>query len=233
MKEQDFMRILGSNIRTSRISAGMTQGELAKAIGRSLASVSKYERGGCAIDSYTLCNIADTLTVTASQLLPERERPSMEASADSNWNIISQHDRYYLHNIGFLSQKLCCSQIDVDWGANEAVMYIDMYGQPRPNRPPQSNAILYGKVYTSSASTIIWVNNPVAPIDYFQIVINSAAWYAGKQVCYVSYATANWRSVASKGVITTTPERPANIEELITFTKDELKDIRKKNLVLF
>ena len=45
MKEHDFMKKLGNNIRTFRTQAGLTQGELAKQIGRSVASISKYERG--------------------------------------------------------------------------------------------------------------------------------------------------------------------------------------------
>ena len=68
---------------------------------------------------------------------------------------------------------------------------------------------------------------------YFHIVINSADWYAGNQICHVSYSTVDWRSVASKGVITTTPECPPNINELLAFTKDELKNIKKRNQVLF
>lgn len=232
MKEQDFMRLLGSNIRAARTSAGMTQGDLARTIGRSIASVSKYERGDCAVDCYTLSNIADALAVSTTQLLPPRDRPAGESLQANRWSIITKHDTFYLHNIGYMSQRLCCSTIKIDWQANEAVMYVDM-GMPFKGMDLHTSSVLYGRIYSSSASTIITVNNPVAPIDYYHIVINSADWYAGKQICHISYSTNNWRSVSSKGALTTTPECPENIEELLAFTKEELKEIKKKNQVLF
>ncbi len=232
MEERDFMQLLGSHIRTFRIQCGFTQTDLAERIGRSVASISKYERGDCAIDSYTLCNIARVLNVTTTQLLPDQLRTTRAADApDNQWSIISRHDRFYLYNIGFISKKLCCSQIDLNWTDGTAIMYVDL-GRP-PKGITQSNMILYGNVYSTSACTNIWVTNPVAPIDYFHIVINSADWYAGKQTCYVSYSTVNWRSVATKGLIMAKPECPPDIDEQLAFTKEELRDIKKKNLVLF
>lgn len=231
MDEHEFMRLLGSNIRSSRVQLGMTQGELAKRIGRSIASVSKYERGECAIDSYTLCTIAEILSVSTSRLLPEKKLTASPLSADSHWNPIAQYNSFYLHNVGFISQKLCCSFIEIDWQTNDVVMYVDI-GKPYKDYV-LTNMTLYGKVYATGACTNIYVSNPIAPIDYFHVVINSADWYAGKQVCHVSYSTVDWRCVASKGVLTTTQECPDGIEELLAFTKEELKEIKKKNQVLF
>ena len=231
MKEQDFMRILGNTIRAYRVSAGMKQSDLAQAIGRSIASISKYERGDCAIDSYTLTNIADALNVSTSQLLPTDPVGRVFAD-DQRWSILTKHDTFYLHNIGYISQRLCCSLIKIDWSVNEAVMYVDM-GLPVSKVEIHAESILHGRIYSTSASTIIWVNNPVAPIDFYHIVINSADWYAGRQICHIHYSTSNWRSVASKGVITTSPKCPKNIDELLTFSKEELREIKRKNQVLF
>jgi|GEM_PF-3146618 len=232
MKEQDFMRQLGGNIRTFRTEAGLTQGDLAKAIGRSIASISKYERGDCAVDSYTLFNIAEVLNVTTTQLLPDQRRTPRGAEAGGQqWSIISRYDRFYLYNYGFISQRLCCSQIDINWEDGTATMHVDMGRTPKGFQ--QANMILHGHVYATSACTTILVNNPIAPIDYFHIVINSADWYAGKQTCHVSYSTVDWRTVAAKGVIMTRPECPPNIDELIAFTKEDLRVIKKSNLVLF
>lgn len=231
MKEQDFMRHLGENIRTFRTQASLTQTNLAERIGRSVASVSKYERGDCAIDSYTLCSIAEVLGVTPAQLLPVSTRTIQESPNTNNWSVFTKHDRFYLYNVGFISQRLCCSQIEINWQTGEATMHVDM-GRPIKGFN-QANSTLYGNVFSTSACTTIWVNNPIAPIDYFHIVINSADWYAGNQICHVSYSTVDWRSVASKGVITTTPKCPPNIDELLAFTKEELRNIKKRNQVLF
>lgn len=232
MKEQDFMRILGSSIRSARMAAGLKQSDLANEIGRSIASVSKYERGDCAIDSYTLMNIADVLNVSVTQLLPHTDRLGKVIADDQRWSILTRHDTFYLHNIGYISQRLCCSLIKIDWSVNEAIMYVDM-GLPVKTIDLHAESILRGHIYSTSASTSIWVNNPIAPIDFYHIVINSADWYAGKQICHINYSTTDWRSVASKGVITTTPDCPENIGELLAFSKEELKEIKKKNQVLF
>ena len=231
MKEHDFMKMLGNNIRTFRTQAGLTQGELAKQIGRSVASISKYERGDCAVDSYTLCNIAASLGVSAYQLLPEQTPVSAGDHTGRQWSIISRYSRFYLYNIGFISRQLCCSQIEINWEDGTASMSVDMGRAPKGFS--QTNMILHGNVYATSACTNIRVTNPVAPIDYYHIVINSADWYAGKQICHVSYSTVNWRSVAAKGVLMTKPECPPNIDELLSFTKEDLREIRNRHLVLF
>lgn len=232
MKEQDFMQLLGSLIRLHRKKAGMKQSDLARAIGRSVASVSKYERGDCAIDSYTLANIADALHIGVTQLLPDTGMSDRVDADDQRWSILTRHDTFYLHNIGYISQQLCCSLIKVDWAVNEAVMYVDM-GMPAKRIDLHAESTLRGRIYSTSASTNIWVNNPIAPIDFYHIVINSADWYAGKQICHIHYSTANWRSIASKGVITTSPECPDDIHELLAFSREELREIKKKNQVLF
>lgn len=233
MKEQEFMIVLGNNIRLFRKRIDMTQGQLAEKIGRSLASVSKYERGDCSIDSFTLFKIADVLKVNISQLLPDNEPEVEKEPVTSNWKFISQHRVFYLHNVGYISQKMCCSVIEIDWDTNKVIMYIDVDGQKKEDYRRECNIILYGNVICTSACTNIWVYNPVAPIDFFHIAINSADWYLGKQICHVGYSTMNWRVVASKAVLTLTPEVPEDIEEQISFSKKELKEIGKKNQVLF
>ncbi|MDO4977842.1 MAG: helix-turn-helix transcriptional regulator [Eubacteriales bacterium] len=233
MVEQEFMIVLGNNIRLFRKRIGMTQGQLANKIGRSLASVSKYERGDCSIDSYTLYKIADVLNIAVSQLLPEVKEQVKVEPVMSNWKFISQHNVFYLHNVGYISQKMCCSVLEIDWDTNSVIMYLDVDGQKKEDYRRDSNMILYGNVICTSACTNIWVNNPVAPIDFFHIVVNSADWTLGKHICYVGYSTMNWRVVASKAVLTLTPEVPEDIEEQLAFSKKELKEIGKKNQVLF
>lgn len=231
MREQEFMTILGNNIRLFRNRAKLTQGQLADKIGRSLASISKYERGECAIDSYTLFSIANVLNVTTSQLLPEASFASEEHPMTKGLNLLSEHRVLYLYNIAHITQKLSCSVIEIDWTKNEAIMYVSAM-DPKKSDYRQCSMILYGKIISASACISIWVNNPSAPIDYFHIVVNGADWYSGNHACYISYATMNWRTVTCKGVLTTTPECPPDIEKQLELTKQELKQIRQTNQLL-
>ena len=85
---------------------------------------------------------------------------------------------------------------------------------------------MLGTICSSSASTNIWTVNPEAPEDYFHIVVNGADWYSGSHVCQISYSTSNWRSVTSKAYISETPEVSDHLEELLAFSKEELKQIK-------
>lgn len=232
MEEQDYMRELGRNIRVFRTQTKMTQGQLAEAIGRSLASISKYERGDCAIDCYSLHKIAEALNVTTAQLLPERKLALEKAPAPITGNGITQCKLFYLYNIGYISQNLCCNVLEIDWEKNEVTMYVDINAEHKEDYR-QCNFVLHGTVVHTNACTSIWVNNPIAQIDYFHIVINGADWFAGRQICHVSYSTLNWRVVAAKGLFTTHRENLQLIKELLSFSKQEMSDIRKKNIVLF
>lgn len=232
MEELEFMRTLGNNIRHFRGRAGLTQGQLAEKIGRSLASVSKYERGDCAIDTYSLCRIAEALNISANQLIPEPKPQTVPDAIDHSWDMMSQNKVFYLYNYGFISGKLCCNMLEIDWVKNEVVMYVDTNGEQKNDYRLCGN-ILYGRVISTSACISIWVENPIAQIDYFHIVINGADWVAGKRVCHVSYSTLNWRVVSGKGIFTANRTKPDNWKELLTFSKQELQDIKKRNQVLF
>lgn len=59
---------IGSKIRELRLSLGMTQAELGKAVGVSMQAVSKWERGGIP-DIYVLLSLADYFQVTMDELL--------------------------------------------------------------------------------------------------------------------------------------------------------------------
>ena len=229
MKEAEFMLLLGNNIRTARTRKNKTQTDLAHAIGRSVASVSKYERGECAIDIYTLNNIADELGVRVSQLIPTKTRLIGGDAQENQWSLLRKYDKLYLYTIGYVAKRPNCSVIEFNWEENKATIYVDTYADFEEKGNLLSNIVLQGKVYATSACTVIMTNNPVVPIDFFNIVINSADWYSGKPVCYVSYTTLNWRSATSRGVLTTIPKCPENLNELLAFSKEELRQIKKSN----
>lgn len=65
----EIKSIVAKNISTLRVSAGMTQTELAEKLNYSDKSVSKWERGAAIPDVLILKNIADTFGVTVDYLL--------------------------------------------------------------------------------------------------------------------------------------------------------------------
>jgi len=229
MNEAEFMKKLGSTIKFYRTKAKLTQGGLASYIGKSLASISKYERGECAIDSFTLCEIANTLNVTVAQLLPPEPVVMYEPIHTPNSHPIKKTNMFYLHYVGHSSQKLRHSVIQINWDTDEAIMYVGIHDLTDYR---QCNFVLYGNVSCTSASTSIWATNPSAPVDFFHVVINGADWLFGNQICRISYSTANWRSVTSKAVLSLTPKYPDNICEQLQFSKQEIKQIKTLHQVV-
>lgn len=74
---------IGRNIRQFRQSRGMTLDDLAKAVHKSRATLSKYERGEISIDIDTLYDLALALRIHIEQLLCSHGDP-LPASRESN-----------------------------------------------------------------------------------------------------------------------------------------------------
>lgn len=229
MNESDFMKKLGNTIKFYRKKSNLTQSGLASCIGKSLASVSKYERGECAIDSFTLCEIAKVLHITVSQLLPPETEIKYEQINAPNSHPIKKANVFYLHYVGHSSQKLQHSMLQINWETDEVIMYVEIYDS---DNYQQCRFVLHGNVSCTSASTSIWATNPSAPIDFFHVVINGADWFIGNHICRISYSTINWRSATSKAILTLTPKYPDNIYEQLEFSKQEIKQIKTLNQVV-
>ena len=70
-----FYKKVGENIRNRRKILGLSQEELAKAVGLKRPSLSNIEKGRQNILLHTFCEIAETLDSDPNALLPERRRP--------------------------------------------------------------------------------------------------------------------------------------------------------------
>ena len=223
------MAKLGANIRFYRTKCKLTQGELALKVCKSLASISKYESGNCAIDSYTLHCIAAAVGVNVVQLLPTEQPASPTTPSGEYRHTIMKNNIFYLFYKAYYSQEIHYSAVEIDWDTNRAVMYIDVRSTEDYRR---CSMVHYGTAACTSACTVIWATNPNAAGDYFKIVINGADWHMGSRVCHISYSTVNWRSITSKGVLTLSHDRPKTLESDLAFTSQELKSIKKLNQVL-
>lgn len=69
--ERRFQQDLGQNMRRARLARGLTQQELAGAIGTTRASVANLEAGRQRMSAYVLVLAAGTLGVTTAELIPD------------------------------------------------------------------------------------------------------------------------------------------------------------------
>ena len=66
---------LGKNILEYRSAAGLTQQQVADAVGVAPQAVSQWEHNDCAPDVYKLVDLAKVLNTTVGRLLEENKQP--------------------------------------------------------------------------------------------------------------------------------------------------------------
>lgn len=71
--------IIGRNVKTLRLKRGLSQAQLAEALGLTFQQIQKYESAANRISASTLVEIARILDVESSALLPDPARPSPPA----------------------------------------------------------------------------------------------------------------------------------------------------------
>jgi transcriptional regulator with XRE-family HTH domain len=80
--EEDIDALVGRRVRELRLQLGLTQTQLADAIGVTFQQVQKYERGSNRISASKLWLIADRLGVSPSSLLSGLPSPSGAAAGE-------------------------------------------------------------------------------------------------------------------------------------------------------
>ncbi len=71
--------VVGQNIRTTRLAAGMSQTELGNACGITFQQIQKYENGSNRVGGSRLMQIAEALKVPAASLLPSSQKHAVTA----------------------------------------------------------------------------------------------------------------------------------------------------------
>jgi len=66
--------VVGENIRTARLTAGLSQTELGTACGITFQQIQKYEKGANRVGGSRLMQIAEALKVQAGTLLPASQK---------------------------------------------------------------------------------------------------------------------------------------------------------------
>jgi transcriptional regulator with XRE-family HTH domain len=80
--EEDIDALVGRRVRELRLQLGLTQTQLANAIGFTFQQVQKYERGSNRISASKLWLIADRLGVSPASLLTGLPSPSGDGVTD-------------------------------------------------------------------------------------------------------------------------------------------------------
>jgi len=170
----DLQKEIGANIRDLRKRRGIRINELARAISKSSATVSKYENGLIALDIQTMYEIAAALKVPPERLLYSPPIEAEDLTSDDVPAFFRGFNRFYLYFYDGRDNSVVRSILDirnqVGPGVYDAMLYMNFadYDHYR------NCEITYtGTLSHFDAISNLVVQNPDSAMDIYLISIPS------------------------------------------------------------
>ena len=234
----DIKQYVGQRIRSYRKEQGMTLQQLADAIHKSRASVSKYENGEISIDVETLQDISNALDVEINQLVDYRPKKAVQASVArelSGKSPFYQADRLYFYYFDGRSNRLKDGVIDIhrtenDMGQYDASFHISyVTANGKSSRNYYSGKAVYSDMlirfsfvnqYNTLEEDLLYIFNPLEPRDYTEGLL-----------CGIS--SSDLMPCAFKCIVTLTPQLlDEQLKEKLLITPQELRRWQKLNMLI-
>lgn len=176
----DISAEIGKRIRIFRKKHGMTVQELADAINKSKASVSKYEMGKTFIDVVTLYDIADALGIHVEQMLPPPQREGKLHGQNNVPAFFRDLSQFYIYMYDGRSKNLNRCVVDIISPSEEDTYKIVMYLNVRSIAEYQHCECTYlGYMRHYDSLTHLILQNQDSPIE--QVIITVLASFMDKE----------------------------------------------------
>jgi len=228
---------IGSRVRNYRRMKGLTLQQLADAIHKSRATVSKYETGEITLDIETLYDISSALDVDLNQLTdyrPQKSKPCVTVDY-SGRSPFFHAERLYFYFYDGRYNRLKDGIIDVHKNAEndgcfEASLSIrSVTPTGRVSEVYYSGKVLYSDTlirfsfvnqYNKLEEDLLYIFNPLELRDF-----------TGGLLCGIS--SADLSPCAFKCLVTLTPqEATEDLKQHLLFTNKELKRWQKMNMLI-
>lgn len=232
MNQKEFCMEIGTKIRAFRKLKHLTQKQLADQMHKSLACISKYEKGEIVMDICTLYECANALNIIPQMLLPQNTADSIVANpAPQKLPQFFQHTPLYYYGIRSNRAETVAAAIEIDPENGKVTVYFDLTD---PVNYRNSKYILHGDIFCSDANIRIFCSNPFLGGDFIMINCRTAALMDDRVFAFAATLTPNYRIRASKAILT--PERlhnPNSILPQLKITKEQLKEAKKNDYFVF
>jgi len=223
---------VGQRIRLYRKMKGMTIEAFAGMIGKSKATVSKYENGDISIDIETLFVIAEALEVSVNQLVDYAEETA-EKGENAGKNPLSR-SRYYMYFYDGRRSRIARNVIEVqDGGQENGIFEANMYAYLQNFENYYQCKLLYHGVMRRSDTFVNFnfenQNNKVERA--FLYAINSFSHSDRMAGLYCGLSTQPILPACFKFVLS--PEILEENEELkaeLMVSKEDIKMLKKMNM---
>lgn len=228
---------VGARIREARKAQGVTLQQLAEAIHKSRASVSKYENGEITLDVQTLHEIGQALHIPPSRLLcdEQEEAPPRPVSDAAGQSPFFRADRLYFYFYDGRYKRLKTGVIHVHKDEGEGGDYRASLSISAVTPAGRSSEIYYtGKVvysdmlirfsfvnqYNTLEEDLLYIFNPLERRDMTEGLL-----------CGIS--SADLMPCAFRCMVTLTPKEPTEeFTESLMITRKELRRWQKLNMLI-
>ena len=232
MEMSAFYLELGQNIRRFRKMCNITQKELAHSIHKSLACISKYEKGLVSIDIYTIQQIASQLGIQVGQLIPT-PGAVLQQPAETSLQLhpMFRHSPLYLYWYRGGKQSLLRHVIEVDSSTGQAVCYMEVenYSDYKSCR-----YLMFGKLSSNGPNTYLYATNPILTEDFIFACFSSVDLFESHMVGFLSCLNRSYHITSTKCFISHTPVHSSEeVLRAILVNKKELSEFKRSNFFTF
>lgn len=229
MDGSNFYSEVGANIKTYRKLQHMTQQELAGRINKSMACVSKYEKGVISIDLYTLYEIAEVLNIPPALLLPQNAAGCPATRSDKELPPFLRRSPLYLYTWYTDRVELATSVLLIHPETMEATAY---YGVSDLAHYQDSDYLMLGSIATSQSNVQLYFSNPLLKGDFMLICFRTSDLLTGHYQGFFGALNDHYRFCSSKCYLSHTPVKDmAQLQKQLSAGKDEVSFFRKNNVL--
>ena len=197
---ESFYQLLGAKLRVYRKLRKMTIKEVSKEINKSVATVSKYEKGEIAIDIETLFLWCDFLGIDIGAVLPN----TCSETIDEQIMRYQRHlvERLYVYNYKSKGRKIYTAVIECDNKICKATVYLfvkDIKNYLDCEYLYEGN-VIYGDTHTNFV-----VKNVAPPFDMITLSVPTMSGKNDYTIGILMSTTVHYENIALKTLVSKMP----------------------------
>ena len=232
---QNINTHVGSRIRTIRKSKHMSIQQLADAISKSKACVSKYEKGEITIDIPTLFEISDVLEVPVERLIDYRKaRETEPAGSLHGTSPFFKAERLYFYYIDGRFADIKDGIINIDNASGKSVCPADFTIFIKTSRGYTSEIYYTGTVtYSDMLIRFSMQNQYNALEEDLLYIFNPLEYRNGTNGLLCGISSTDLVPCAFKCIVSPTPlVHDEQLKERLKFSRKEIAQIKKMNMLM-
>ena len=218
--QESFYKTLGQKLKASRKAKGITLTELAEAVHRSPASLSKYENGEVNIAIDALVDISELLPATYVDL--------------KNADILKYEkhliERLYIYWYNGEEKKVKKAMIENSHPSMKSKIYFVTDAE---NSEYQSDFIYHGTVSYSDTSITFYYTNEAPPFDKVFIRMPLLFKKGRRQTGIMSCISLYYQGITLKILVSYEPLTVTDeIRNELLMTPEEIKELKRTNMLI-